>query len=119
MISLAMTVNHTLTNAPSPWRSGRKAPAATAAWVLAVAGLWVLTWRGVVSNWNFALICVASVFIVPTSQGPDDIAAARVVAGDGLRIIPVATLDEALKALADIGGNGLTLGTPGVGFKPS
>ena len=47
------------------FRPLRKAPAATAAWVLALAGLWVLTWHGVVSNWNFALICVVSVFLVP------------------------------------------------------
>lgn len=55
----------------------------------------------------------AEVFIVPEAQGEDNIAAARRVAGDQLRIVPVANLDEALAALAELGGNGLDLGTPG------
>ncbi|MFM2070157.1 MAG: hypothetical protein RLZZ623_420 [Actinomycetota bacterium] len=59
----------------------------------------------------------AKVFLVPTAQGEKDIAAAREVAGDDLTIIPVATLDEALAALAKLGGNGLELGQPGADFK--
>jgi PDZ domain-containing protein len=47
------------------------------------------------------------VFLVPTAQGEDDIAAAREVAGDRLEIIPVATLDEALAALERLGGDPL------------
>ena len=60
----------------------------------------------------------AVAFLVPTAQGPDDIAAARAVAGSDLQIIPVATVDEALAALAKLGGNGLDLGTPGADYKP-
>jgi PDZ domain-containing protein len=43
-------------------------------------------------------------FIVPTAQGEADIAAAREAGGDDLTIIPVATLDEALAALVELGG---------------
>ena len=46
-------------------------------------------------------------FIVPAAQGEDDIAAAQRAAGDGLTIIPVATLDEALAALERLGGTPL------------
>ena len=44
------------------------------------------------------------VFIVPTAQGEDDIAAAREAGGDDLEIITVANLEEALVALAELGG---------------
>lgn len=44
------------------------------------------------------------VFLVPAAQGEADIAAAREAAGDDLRIIPVATLDEALEVLYELGG---------------
>ncbi len=44
-------------------------------------------------------------FLVPTSQGDEQIARAREIAGDDLEIIPVATLDEALAALQDLGGD--------------
>ncbi len=47
------------------------------------------------------------VFIVPTAQGEEDIAAARAAAGRDLEIIPVETLDEALAALARLGGDPL------------
>jgi PDZ domain-containing protein len=60
----------------------------------------------------------AKVFLVPASQSAEDLSAAREVAGSDLEIVPVATLDEALKALAERGGNGLDLGEPGKGFKP-
>lgn len=49
-------------------------------------------------------------FLVPASQateGSDSIAAARIAAGPGVTIIPVATLEEALEALAELGGDPL------------
>jgi PDZ domain-containing protein len=45
------------------------------------------------------------VFLVPATQRDDDIAAARRAGGDDLRIIEVATLDEAMAALVEIGGD--------------
>jgi hypothetical protein len=41
------------------------------------------------------------------------------VAGDDLVVIDVENLDEAIAALAEYGGNGLELGTPGAGYKPT
>lgn len=61
----------------------------------------------------------ATVFLVPTEQGEEDLARAREVAGEDVEIVPVANLDEALAALADLGGNGLELGRPGEGFEPA
>lgn len=61
----------------------------------------------------------AKVFIVPTAQGEDDLAAARALAGDDLDVIDVADVDEAIAALARYGGNGLELGTPGADFEPA
>lgn len=61
----------------------------------------------------------ASIFIVPTAQGEDDLALAREIAGDDLIVIDVATVEEALAALAEYGGNGLELGTPGADFEPA
>ena len=46
-------------------------------------------------------------FIVPAAQGDDDIAAAEKAAGGDLDIIPVSTLDEALAALKELGGDPL------------
>ncbi len=49
-------------------------------------------------------------FLVPASQpetGPDSVAAAREVVGDAVQIIPVATLEEALAVLAELGGDAL------------
>ncbi|CAB4699883.1 unannotated protein [freshwater metagenome] len=49
----------------------------------------------------------AAFFLVPTAQGEDGIdglAEARKAAGDGLEIVPVATLEEALQALVERGG---------------
>jgi Lon-like protease len=43
-------------------------------------------------------------FLVPTAQGPEQLARARQIAGDDVEIIPVATLDEALAALQRLGG---------------
>jgi PDZ domain-containing protein len=45
------------------------------------------------------------VFLVPAAQGEQDIAAARRVGADRVRIIPVGTLDEALAELAALGGD--------------
>lgn len=59
----------------------------------------------------------AKVFIVPVAQGDEDIAKAREVAGDDLEIVPVATLQEAIDALAKLGGNGHDLGTPGADYQ--
>jgi Lon-like protease len=58
----------------------------------------------------------AEVFIVPTEQGEDDLALARRIAGDDLKIVAVENLDQALAALADLGGNAAELGKPGEGF---
>ncbi len=60
----------------------------------------------------------AKVFIVPSEQGEADLARAREVAGDEVTIVPVDDLQQALAALADLGGNGLELGTPGADFEP-
>jgi PDZ domain-containing protein len=46
-------------------------------------------------------------FLVPTAQGPEQIARAREIAGDAVDIVPVATLDEALAALQRLGGDPL------------
>jgi PDZ domain-containing protein len=45
------------------------------------------------------------VFIVPASQGEEDIARAQRAGGDSVRIIPVATVDEALAVLEELGGD--------------
>ncbi|NDA77991.1 MAG: hypothetical protein EBY07_09380 [Actinobacteria bacterium] len=46
----------------------------------------------------------ARYFLVPTAQGEADIADARAAVGDAVEIIPVASLSEALAALAELGG---------------
>ncbi len=46
----------------------------------------------------------AKIFLVPTAQGPDDIAAAQAAVGDAVKIVPVATLGETLEALVQFGG---------------
>ncbi len=48
-------------------------------------------------------------FLVPRGELAD----ARAAAGDGLRVEPVDTLDDALRVLARQGGNGLALDRPG------
>lgn len=45
------------------------------------------------------------VFIVPAAQGEADIAAAQLAGGDGLRIITVETLEDAIEALVELGGD--------------
>jgi len=52
----------------------------------------------------------ADVFLVPVDEEPDAKAAAE---GTDLKVVGVRNLDDALKALADLGGNALELGTPG------
>jgi PDZ domain-containing protein len=47
----------------------------------------------------------ATIFLVPSAE----LDTARRFAGDDLEVIPVDTLDEALQALAKVGGNGLAL----------
>lgn len=49
----------------------------------------------------------AKVFLVPAGQSDAEIAAARNAAGSGVRIITVATLDDALAALRQLGGDPL------------
>ncbi|MFM7494721.1 MAG: S16 family serine protease [Acidimicrobiaceae bacterium] len=46
----------------------------------------------------------ATVFLVPSAQTPEELSAARLVAGSKLRIVPVANLTEALKVLEELGG---------------
>ena len=46
----------------------------------------------------------ATVFLVPSAQPPEELSAARRVAGSKLRIVPVANLTEALKVLEELGG---------------
>jgi PDZ domain-containing protein len=48
-----------------------------------------------------------SLFLVPAGQSPDEMKAARAAAGSGVRIVQVATLDEALKELRRNGGSTL------------
>lgn len=62
---------------------------------------------GLSSKASAVLQSGAKYFLVPTSQGEADIAKAREVVGSKVEIIPVATLDEALAALARIGGDAL------------
>jgi Lon-like protease len=52
----------------------------------------------------------AKVFLVPDDQKDEAIKQAE---GSDLKVIGVRTIDDALKALADLGGNSLQLGTPG------
>lgn len=47
----------------------------------------------------------ATVFLVPSAQTPEELSAARRVAGSKLRIVPVANLGEALKVLEELGGS--------------
>jgi PDZ domain-containing protein len=46
----------------------------------------------------------ATVFLVPSAQTPEELSAARQIAGSKLRIVPVANLTEALKVLEELGG---------------
>lgn len=52
------------------------------------------------------------VFLVPDSLPESEVDQARSLAGDEVEIIEVGTLDEALEALDNLGGNGLALDAP-------
>ncbi len=71
---------------------------------------------GLVSKTSAVKQLGVTAFIVPAAQGEEDIARARAVAGDDLEVVPVATLQEAIEALARFGGNGLELGKPGADY---
>lgn len=58
----------------------------------------------------------AELFIVPATQSDEDLAAVRKTLGDE-RVVAVGTLDEALAALATLGGNADELGTPGADYQ--
>jgi PDZ domain-containing protein len=47
----------------------------------------------------------ATVFLVPADQDPAELDRARAVAGPGVEVIPVATVEEALQVLEDLGGD--------------
>lgn len=47
----------------------------------------------------------ADIFIVPVELGEAELDRVRAIAGDNLEIVPVATLDEALAVLEDLGGD--------------
>ena len=56
----------------------------------------------------------ATVFLVPKSEMKEAVDQAK---GSSLKIIGVETLDDALQALADLGGNAKDLGTPGAAIR--
>lgn len=62
---------------------------------------------GLASKASAVMQAGAKYFLVPMSQGEQDIARAREVVGDEVEIIPVATLDEALATLQRLGGQPL------------
>jgi PDZ domain-containing protein len=49
----------------------------------------------------------ATLFLVPQAQSEDDIAQARAIGGSVMRVVTVATLQDALDELADNGGSAL------------
>ena len=53
----------------------------------------------------------AKLFIVPKSQSPEELAAARAVLGSAVKLVTVANLEEALALLESLGGSGLTNAT--------
>jgi PDZ domain-containing protein len=53
----------------------------------------------------------ADLFLVPSGQSADEMKRARTAAGSGVKIVQVATLDEALKVLRANGGNALSATT--------
>lgn len=48
-------------------------------------------------------------FLVPAEQTPDELARARALAGNGVDVVPVKDLSEALNVLASRGGDGIAL----------
>ena len=67
---------------------------------------------GLTSKASAVLQSGAKYFLVPTAQGPEDIANARRVVGNKVEIIPVATLEEAIAALERIGGDAVPAAPP-------
>ena len=53
----------------------------------------------------------AKLFIVPKSQSPEELAAARAVLGSAVKLVTVANLEEVLALLESLGGSGLTNAT--------
>jgi PDZ domain-containing protein len=53
----------------------------------------------------------AKLFIVPKSQSPEELAAARAVLGSSVKLVAVENLEEALALLESLGGSGLTNAT--------
>ena len=53
----------------------------------------------------------ANLFIVPKSQTPEELAAARAALGSSVKLAPVENLEEALALLESLGGSGLTNAT--------
>lgn len=53
----------------------------------------------------------AKLFIVPKSQSPEELTAARAVLGSAVKLVTVANLEEALALLESLGGSGLTNAT--------
>jgi PDZ domain-containing protein len=53
----------------------------------------------------------ADLFLVPAGQSADEMERARKAAGSGVKIVQVATLDEALEVLRANGGNALSATT--------
>ena len=53
----------------------------------------------------------AKLFIVPKSQSPEELAAARAVLGSAVKLVTVENLDEALALLKSLGGSGLANAT--------
>ena len=60
---------------------------------------------GVVQKASAVKQAGVDVFLVPKAQGEKEIERVRQVAGPGLQVIPVGTLDEALAALQQLGGD--------------
>jgi PDZ domain-containing protein len=60
---------------------------------------------GVVQKASAVKQAGVDVFLVPKAQGAKEIERIRQVAGPGLQVIPVGTLDEALAALEELGGD--------------
>lgn len=59
---------------------------------------------GLVHKVDAAKHAGATLFLVPSSQSTEELAAAKARAGEDIEIVPVATVDEALAALVSFGG---------------
>jgi len=54
------------------FRPLRSAPVGTAIWIVGLVVLWALAWQHVIANWTFALIALASMFVMPALLLRDD-----------------------------------------------